>query len=111
MEIYLVPFSLLDLVVLSPLYAYIVWYLFRRIMHKKRRFTGFMTWSFIIHASIIPVFWTLHNYGLFRFVESDKTTFDPVLITGHAIGFFLTYILFTGGITIAVLAVVKRRSV
>lgn len=111
MEIYLVPFSLLDLVTLSPLYAYVVWYMFRRMLHKKRRFTGFMTWAFIIHASIIPIFWTLHNYGVFHFVESDQTSFDPVIITNHVFGFLITYLLFTGGITMAVLAVVKRRSV
>lgn len=111
MEIYLVPFSLLDLVVLSPVYAYITWFAFRRVFRKKRRFTGFMTWSFIIHAAIIPFFWVLHSCGAWNFVESDKTSFDPVIITGHAAGFIAVYFLFSGGLTVAVLALVKRQSV
>lgn len=110
MEIFLVPFSLLDLVLLSPIYAYFTWFLFRKIMRKKRSFTGFMTWAFIIHAAIIPFFWLLHSFGTFIFVESDKTTFDPVVITGHVAGFIITYILFCGGLTMLLLALVKRRS-
>ena len=110
MEIYLVPFSLLDLVCLSPVYAYIVWYLFRKVMRKKRRFTGFMTWSFIIHAAIIPVFWVFHSMGWWGFVEANKTSFDPVIISGHAVGFIAVYFLFCGGVTMTLLALVKRRS-
>lgn len=111
MEIYLVPFSLIDLVLLSPVYAYLAWYLMRRIMHKKRRFTGFMTWSFIIHATIIPFFWVLHYMGIWGFVEDEQTTFDPVKITGHIGGFMAIYALFCGGITIVLLMIVKRRSI
>ncbi len=111
MNIYLVPFSLLDLVVLSPVYAFITWYIHRRVMHKKRRFTGFMTWAFIIHAAIIPVFWVLHSFGCWSFVESNETSFDPIIITGHTAGFFTTYFLFCGGLTMGALAIVKRRSV
>jgi hypothetical protein len=110
MEIYLVPFSLLDLVLMSPLYAYITWSLYRRIMHKKRNFTGFMTWSFIIHAAVLPVFWILHFMGAWGFVESEKAHFDPVTITGHVLGFFSIYFLFCGGLTIGALAIVKRKS-
>jgi hypothetical protein len=110
MEIFLVPFSLLDLVLFSPIYAYIVWFAFRRIMRKKRRFTGFMTWSFIIHAAIIPLFWALHSAGVWGFVEANKTSFDPVIISGHAIGFILTYFIFCGGLTMGMLVLVKRRS-
>lgn len=110
MEIYLVPFSLLDLVILSPVYAYISWFLLRRIMHKKRGFTGFLTWSFIIHAAIVPVFWILHFCGAWGFVESEKAHFDPVSIAGHEIGFFILYILFTGGLTVLFLSLVKRQS-
>ena len=111
MELYLVPFSLLDLVLLSPVYAWIVWFIFRRIRRKKRKFTGFITWSVIIHASVIPVFWLLHKMGAFRFVESDHSQFDPVIITGHIGGFFTVYCLFCGGLTMAILAKVKWKAV
>lgn len=110
MEIYLVPFSLLDMVCLSPVYAYIVWYLFRKVFRKKRRFTGFMTWAFIIHAAIIPIFWVLHSAGVWGFVESADAKFDPVNISGHEVGFFLVYFLFSGGLTMGLLALVKRQS-
>lgn len=110
MEIYLVPFSLLDLVCMSPVYAYITWYVFRKVFRKRRRFTGFMTWSFIIHAAIIPFFWVFHSLGFWWFVESESTSFDPVIITGHAVGFFVLYFLFCGGLTMGLLALVKRQS-
>lgn len=110
MEIYLVPFSLLDLVLLSPLYAYITWFVFRRALKKDRRFTGFMTWSFILHAVVIPFFWLLHFYGAWSFVESDTKSFDPVIITGHVTGFISIYLLFCGGLTIASLAWVKWKA-
>lgn len=110
MEIYLVPFSLLDLVLLSPIYAYITWFIMRKVMHKKRQFTGFLTWSFIIHAAIVPIFWILHFCGAWGFVESESKHFDPVIIDGHEVGFFLLYILFCGGLTVSLLSIVKRRS-
>lgn len=110
MQIYLVPFSLLDLVLLSPLYAFITWFLLRRIRRKKRQFTGFLTWALIVHAAILPVFWTLHKLGVFAFVESDQTSFDPVQITGHVAGFFITYFLFCGTLTVGVLMFVKWRA-
>ncbi|HTF03887.1 MAG TPA: hypothetical protein VK826_07670 [Bacteroidia bacterium] len=110
MEIYLVPFSLLDLVCLSPLYAYITWYGYRKLMHKKRRFTGFMSWSFIIHATIIPLFWILHSFGAFSGVEDEVTKFDPVAIHDHPVGFFVVYLLFTGGLTMVTLGLVKKNS-
>ncbi len=110
MEIYLVPFSLLDLVCLSPLYAYVVWYVFRKYLKKRVRFTGFFSWCFIIHAAIIPIFWILHSIGLFHAFESAHTGFDPVAITGHIGAFFTVYILFTGGITLAILALVKKNT-
>lgn len=110
MEIYLVPFSLLDLVILSPIYAYIAWRILRRVLHKKRKFTGFLTWSFIIHAAIVPLFWILHFLGAWGFVESSETHFDPVIITGHVVGFLSIYFLFCGGLTIAILGYVKRNS-
>ena len=111
MEIYLVPFSLIALVLLSPLYAFITWYILRRILRKPRRFTGFLTWSLITHAAVIPIFWTLHKMGLFLFVESENTAFDPVLITGHVPGFFLLYFFFCGVFTVGILMLVKWRSV
>lgn len=111
MEIYLVPFSLIGLVLLSPVFAYTGWFLMRRVMHRKRRFTGFLTWSFIIHATVIPFFWALHYMGLWGFVEDEQTTFDPVQISGHITGFLAIYALFCGGITVAMLLLVKRRSV
>lgn len=110
MEIYLVPFSLLDLVCLSPVYAYVTWYIFRKVLHKKRRFTGFMTWSFILHAAIIPFFWLMHSQGVWGFVEANKTSFDPVIISGHVVGFLAIYFLFCGGVTMSLLTLVKRNS-
>lgn len=111
MEIYLVPFSLLDVVIMSPVYAYITWFIVRRILKiRGRRFTGFLSWSYIIHSAVIPFFWVLHAFGLFRDVEAANTTFDPVQISGHAIGFFSVYILITGGITMLGLMYVKRNS-
>jgi hypothetical protein len=110
MEIYLVPFSLLDLVILSPVYAYITWSILRRIMRRKRKFTGFLTWSFIIHAAIVPLFWILHFCGAWGFVESEQEHFDPVSIAGHEFGFLLLYTLFCGGLTVTILGVVKRNS-
>jgi hypothetical protein len=111
MEIYLVPFSLIALVLLSPLYAFITWYLLSRVLQKRRRFTGFLTWSLITHAAVIPIFWTLHKMGLFLFVESPGTSFDPVVITGHMPGFFLLYFIFCGVFTVGILMLVKWRSV
>lgn len=110
MEIYLVPFSLLDLVVFSPVYAYLAWYFFRKVLKKKIRFTGFMSWCFIIHAVVIPIFWVLHSLGVFSAIEADQTGFDPVIITGHAAAFLSVYLLFTGGITIVILGLVKKNS-
>ncbi len=110
MQIYLVPFSLLDIVLLSPVYAYITWLILRKVMRKKRGFTGFLTWSFIIHAAIVPIFWILHFCGAWGFVESEQKHFDPVTITGHVGGFLTLYALFCGGLTVAALAYVKRRS-
>lgn len=110
MEIYLVPFSLLDLVLLSPIYAAITWWILVTLQKRDRRFTGFLTWSFIIHAAIVPVFWILHFCGMWGFVESEKEHFDPVTITGHVGGFLGLYIAFCGGLTILALAIVKRNS-
>lgn len=111
MEIYLVPFSLLDVVIMSPVYAYITWFFVRRILKiRGRRFTGFLSWSYIIHSAVIPFFWILHGLGLFRDVEAENTSFDPVQIDGHAAAFLSVYILVTGGITMLGLMYVKRNS-
>jgi hypothetical protein len=101
---------MLNLVLFSPLYAYITWYILRRIMHKKRQLPGFLTWSFIIQAVITPFFWILHSLGFWAFVESSNTSFDPIIITDHVAGFFATYLIFCGGLTIAVLWLVKWKS-
>jgi hypothetical protein len=43
-------------------------------------------------------------------LEADHTGFDPVIITGHVWAFFTVYLLFTGGITIVALSLVKKNS-
>lgn len=111
MQIYLVPFTLLCLVLGSPVYGYITWFTLRRLMHKKRKFTGFFTWALIIQAAVSPLFWGLHFAGVFAFVEAPSGHFDPVSIAGHEFGFFVTYFLFTGILTILGLAIVKWKSV